>query len=100
MINGDYVLSSDLHDILKDYISSEDILEDPNFDAIAYLNEKFSTFESLDKLPDFINQWENEYNKLDEELDSLMMERAKYNGEMKNHMNELNSEVASLVSLV
>lgn len=94
------VISPELHSLLNQHFSSDDILEDPNFDAIAYLNEKFPDFESLDKLPAFISEWEKEYAEIDEELDNLMLERAKYSVEMKNHMSELNNDVNKIVSLI
>lgn len=94
------IISPELYSLLKEYFKSDDILEDPNFDAIAYLNEKFPDFESLDKLPEFIEEWEKEYSEIDEELDNIMIERAKYSEEMKHHMSELNNDVNKIVSLI
>ena len=82
-------ITPEFYNLLKKYTQSNDPLEDPNFDIAAYLNEKFPDFKSLDKLPNLIDDFEREIGELDEEIDSLMCERAKYNDEMKNYMNEL-----------
>ena len=100
MENSSQILSPELYGLLKEYFKSDDIVEDPNFDVIAYLNERFPDFESLDKLPNFISQWEKEFYEIDEELDSLMIERTKYSEEMKTHMGELNEDVKKIVDLI
>lgn len=94
------LIAPELYALLKQYVRSEDILEDPNFDAIAYLNEKFPDFDSLENLPEFIASWEKQLSELDEELDVLMCERAKYSEEMKSYMAELNNDVQRIVDLI
>jgi predicted nucleic acid-binding Zn-ribbon protein len=94
------MISSEFYLMLKQYTGSNDPLEDPNFDAIAYLNERFTDFKSLDKLPNLIEDFEKQIADLDEEIDNLMCERAKYNDEMKAYMNQLNNDVAKIIELV
>jgi chromosome segregation ATPase len=96
----DKVISKEFYLLLKQYTGSSDPLEDPNFDAIAYLNEKFTDFKSLEKLPNLIEDFEKQIAELDEEIDNLMCERAKYNDEMKNYMNQLNNDVSKIIELV
>jgi uncharacterized coiled-coil DUF342 family protein len=93
-------ISPEFYLMLKQYTNSNDPLEDPRFDAIAYLNEKFTDFKSLDKLPALIEDFERQIAELDEEIDNLMCERAKYNDEMKTYMNQLNNDVAKILELV
>jgi chromosome segregation ATPase len=93
-------ISPEFYLMLKQYTGSNDPLEDPQFDAIAYLNEKFTDFKSLDKLPTLIEDFEKQIAELDEEIDNLMCERAKYNDEMKSYMNQLNNDVAKIIELV
>lgn len=93
-------MSRELYSILNKFMNSNDILEDPNFDAIAYLNEKFPDFESLNSLPGFISDWEKEISQVDDNLDSLIAERARYSDEIKLHMNELNNDVSLIINLI
>ena len=93
-------ITPEFYNLLKKYTQSNDPLEDPNFDIAAYLNEKFPDFKSLDKLPNLIDDFEREIGELDEEIDSLMCERAKYNDEMKNYMNELDNDVSKIIELI
>jgi len=99
-IYDENVISSELYSLLNKHIQSNDILEDPNFDPIAYLNEKFPDFRSLDKLPTFIESWEKQLAEIDEELDNLMSERARYSDDMKKYMNELNNDVSKIIELI
>ncbi len=85
------VISKDLYSLLNQYVKTGDILEDPNFDAISYLNKKFPDLEGLDNLPAFIEDCEKKLKNVDEQLDTLICERAKYSDEMKHHINEMNS---------
>ena len=94
-MNNENVISPEFYQLLKQYAQSDDPFEDPKFDAIAYLNEKFTDFKSLDKLPSLIEKFEKQISELDEEIDNLMCERAKYNDEMKNYMHQLNNEPSS-----
>lgn len=93
-------ITPEFYNLLKQYTNSTDPLEDPNFDIAAYLNEKFPDFKSLDKLPALIDDFENQIAELDEEIDGLMCERAKYNEEMKTYMSELNNDVSKIISLI
>ena len=93
-------ISPEFYQLLKQYTGSNDPLEDPNFDVAAYLNEKFPDFKSLDNLPDLINKFEKEIGDLDEEIDGLMCERAAYNDELKNYMQELNNDVSKIIQLI
>jgi hypothetical protein len=94
------IISSEFYYLLKQYTGSDDPLEDPAFDPVAYLNEKFPDFKSLDKLPNLIEDFEKQISELDEEIDDLMCERAVYNEEMKNYMTELNNDVGKIIELV
>jgi hypothetical protein len=100
LIKDSKVITPELHSLLKMYVKSDDPLEDPNFDAVAYLNEKFSDEKSLEKLPGFIEDLENNLFNLDEEIDNLVCERANYNEEMKTYMNELNDDMAKIIELI
>ena len=100
LIKDSKVITPELHSLLKMYVKSDDPLEDPNFDAVAYLNEKFSDEKSLDKLPGFIEDLENSLFNLDEEIDNLVCERASYNDEMKTYMNELNDDMSKIIELI
>jgi len=93
-------ITPEFYQLLKKYTGSTDPLEDPNFDVAAYLNEKFPDFKSLDNLPDLIDKFEKEIGELDEEIDSLMCERATYNDELKNYMQELNNDVGKIIQLI
>lgn len=93
-------ISPEFYNLLKQYTNSNDPLEDPNFDISAYLNEKFPDFKSLEKLPSLIEDFEKEIGELDEEIDSLMCERAMYNDEMKTYMTELNNDVQKIIELI
>lgn len=94
------VISAEFYSLLKQYTKSDDPLEDPKFDAVAYLNEKFTDFKSLEKLPNLIEEFEKQISEIDEEIDNLMCDRAKYNDQMKNYMNELNNDVSKIIELV
>jgi hypothetical protein len=100
MENINIDISPEFYSLLKLYTKSDDPLEDPKFDVAAYLNEKFSDFKSLDKLPQLIDQFQIQISELDEEIDNLMCERAIYNEEMKMYMNELNNDVNKIIELV
>jgi len=93
-------ITPEFYQLLKKYTGSNDPLEDPNFDVAAYLNEKFPDFKSLDNLPDLIDKFEKEIGELDEEIDGLMCERATYNDELKNYMQELNNDVGKIIQLI
>jgi len=93
-------ITPEFYQLLKKYTGSTDPLEDPNFDVAAYLNEKFPDFKSLDNLPDLIDKFEKEIGELDEEIDGLMCERATYNDELKNYMQELNNDVGKIIQLI
>ena len=93
-------ITPEFYQLLKQYTGSTDPLEDPNFDVAAYLNEKFPDFKSLDNLPDLIDKFEKEIGELDEEIDGLMCERATYNDELKNYMQELNNDVGKIIQLI
>jgi len=56
------------------------------------LNEKFSDFKSLEKLPLFIEELEKQMSNIDEEIGTLVSERASYNDEMKMYMTEFNND--------
>jgi vacuolar protein sorting-associated protein 53 len=94
------IITPEFYYLLKQYTGSDDPLEDPSFDPVAYLNEKFPDFKSLDKLPNLIEDFEKQISELDEEIDELMCERAIYNEEMKSYMNELNNDVTKIIELV
>ena len=93
-------ITPEFYQLLKQYTGSTDPLEDPNFDVAAYLNEKFPDFKSLDHLPELIDKFEKEIGELDEEIDGLMCERATYNDELKNYMQELNNDVGKIIQLI
>ena len=98
--NSQIEITPEFYQLLKQYTGSTDPLEDPNFDVAAYLNEKFPDFKSLDNLPDLIDKFEKEIGELDEEIDGLMCERAAYNDELKNYMQELNNDVGKIIQLI
>lgn len=56
------------------------------------MNEKFSDFKSLEKLPLFIEELEKQMSNIDEEIGTLVSERASYNDEMKMYMTEFNND--------
>jgi len=94
------IITPEFYQLLKQYTKSDDPLEDPNFDIVAYLNEKFPDYKSLEKINYFIEDFEKQIGELDEEIDNLMCERAEYNEEMKTYMNELNNDVGKIIDLV
>ena len=98
--NTQIEISPEFYQLLKQYTGSQDPLEDPNFDVAAYLNEKFPDFKSLDNINDLIEKFEKEVVELDEEIDGLMCERATYNDELKNYMQELNNDVGKIIQLI
>ncbi len=98
--NSQIEITPEFYQLLKQYTGSTDPLEDPNFDVAAYLNEKFPDFKSLDNLPELIDKFEKEIGELDEEIDGLMCERATYNDELKNYMQELNNDVGKIIQLI
>ena len=98
--NTQIEISPEFYQLLKHYTGSQDPLEDPNFDVAAYLNEKFPDFKSLDNINDLIEKFEKEIVELDEEIDGLMCERATYNDELKNYMQELNNDVGKIIQLI
>ena len=98
--NTQIEISPEFYQLLKQYTGSKDPLEDPNFDVAAYLNEKFPDFKSLDNINDLIEKFEKEIVELDEEIDGLMCERATYNDELKNYMQELNNDVGKIIQLI
>ena len=93
-------ITPEFYQLLKQYTNSNDPLEDPNFDIASYLNEKFPDFKSLEKLPELIDDFDRQIGELDEEIDGLMCERATYNEELKNYMNELNNDVGKIIELI
>ena len=98
--NAQIEITPEFYQLLKQYIGSNDALEDPNFDLAAYLNEKFPDFKSLDNINSLIEKFEKEIGELDEEIDGLMCERAAYNDELKNYMQELNNDVGKIIQLI
>ena len=98
--NTQIEISPEFYQLLKQYTGSQDPLEDPNFDVAAYLNEKFPDFKSLDNINDLSEKFEKEIVELDEEIDGLMCERATYNDELKNYMQELNNDVGKIIQLI
>jgi hypothetical protein len=98
--NTQIEISPEFYQLLKQYTGSQDPLEDPNFDVAAYLNEKFPDFKSLDNINDLIEKFEKEIVELYEEIDGLMCERATYNDELKNYMQELNNDVGKIIQLI
>lgn len=93
-------ISPEFYEMLKTYLNSEDSLEDPNFDIVTYLNEKFPDFKSLDKLSPLIEDIEKQISDKDEEIDNLMCERAMYNDELNKFMGELNNDVIEIINSV
>ena len=98
--NAQIEITPEFYQLLKQYTGSVDPLEDPNFDVAAYLNEKFPDFKSLEGLSPLIEKFEKEIGELDEEIDTLMCERATYNDELKNYMQELNNDVGKIIQLI
>ena len=98
--NSQIEITPEFYQLLKQYTGSVDPLEDPNFDVAAYLNEKFPDFKSLDNINSLIEKFEKEIGELDEEIDGLMCERATYNDELKNYMQELNNDVGKIIQLI
>ena len=98
--NAQIEITPEFYQLLKQYTGSVDPLEDPNFDVAAYLNEKFPDFKSLEGLSPLIEKFEKEIGELDEEIDTLMCERASYNDELKNYMQELNNDVGKIIQLI
>ena len=98
--NAQIEITPEFNQLLKQYTGSNDPLEDPNFDVAAYLNEKFPDFKSLDNINTLIEKFEKEIGELDEEIDGLMCERATYNDELKNYMQELNNDVGKIIKLI
>jgi len=98
--NAQIEITPEFYQLLKQYTGSNDPLEDPNFDVAAYLNEKFPDFKSLDNINTLIEKFEKEIGELDEEIDGLMCERATYNDELKNYMQELNNDVGKIIQLI
>ena len=98
--NTQIEITPEFYQLLKQYTGSNDPLEDPNFDVAAYLNEKFPDFKSLDNINSLIEKFEKEIGELDEEIDGLMCERATYNDELKNYMQELNNDVGKIIQLI
>ena len=94
------IITPEFYALLKQYTGSNDPLEDPNFDPVSYLNEKFPDFKSLDKLPSMIEDFEKQISELDEEIDNLMYEKAIYNDQMKQYMTELNNDVGKIIELI
>ena len=90
--NAQIEITPEFYQLLKQYTGSVDHLEDPNFDVAAYLNEKFPDFKSLEGLSPLTEKFEKEIGELDEEIDTLMCERATYNDELKNYININNIE--------
>lgn len=93
-------ISPEFYSMIKTYLNSDDSLEDPNFDIVTYLNEKFPDYNSLDKLSPLIEDIEKQISDKDEEIDNLMCERAMYNDELKKFMGELNTDVLDIINSV
>lgn len=93
-------ISPEFYTMLKTYLNSNDSLEDPNFDIITYVNERFPDFESLEKLGPLIEDLEKQISEKDEEIDNLMCERATYNDELKLFMSQLNDDVIEIIKSV
>ncbi len=93
-------ISPEFYSMLKLYLNSNDSLEDPNFDIITYVNERFPDFNSLEKLGPLIEDLERQISEKDEEIDNLMCERAMYNDELKLFMSELNDDVIDIIKSV
>jgi hypothetical protein len=93
-------ISPEFYSMIKTYLNSDDPLEDPNFDIVSYLNEKFPDYNSLDKLSPLIEDIEKQISDKDEEIDNLMCERAMYNDELKKFMSELNYDVVDIIGSV
>ena len=55
---------------------------------------------NIDNLNTLIEKFEKEIGELDEEIDGLMCERATYNDELKNYMQELNNDVGKIIQLI
>jgi predicted transcriptional regulator len=94
------IITPEFYALLKQYTNSNDPLEDPNFDPVSYLNEKFPDFKSLEKLPFMIEDFEKQLSELDEEIDNLMYEKAIYNDQMKQYMTELDNDVEKIIELI
>jgi len=97
---NDKEISPEFYTMLKTYLNSNDSLEDPNFDIITYVNERFPDFDSLEKLGPLIEDLEKQISDKDEEIDNLMCERAMYNDELKLFMSELNDDVIDIIKSV
>ena len=97
---ADKEISPEFYSMLKTYLKSDDSLEDPNFDIITYLNEKFPDYKSLEKLNPLIEDIEKQISDKDEEIDNLMCERANYNDDLKKIMGELNTDVIDIIKSV
>jgi hypothetical protein len=62
-------ISPEFYSMIKTYMNSDDSLEDPNFDIVTYLNEKFPDYNSLDKLGPLIEDIEKQISDKDEEIE-------------------------------
>ncbi len=98
--NSQLEITPEFNQLLNQYTGTTDPLEDSNFEVEAYLNEKFPDFKFLDNLPFLIDKFEKETGELNEEIDGLMSERATYNDELKNCMQELNKDVGKIIQLI
>ena len=96
----DKEISPEFYTMLKTYLDSNDSLEDPNFDIVTYVNERFPDFDSLEKLGPLIEDLEKQISDKDEEIDNLMCERAMYNDELKIFMSQLNDDVIDIIKSV
>lgn len=99
-LNKKNIITNEIYHLIEKHIENNDYLENPNFDSIAYLNEIFPDFESLNKLPEFVDQWEKELISVDEQLDILMTERAQYSDDMKLHIYNLNNDVSEIILFI
>jgi vacuolar protein sorting-associated protein 53 len=52
----DIELSDDVLKIIEEIVPSDDTLDRPNFDIVAYINELFPTEQSLSNIDDVIGQ--------------------------------------------
>ena len=80
--------------------NSNDPFEDPNFNIIAYLNEKFPDEESLASMDTFIAKIDSEISSTQETIETLLCEKAHNAAKVKDYLSTLDTDVSEILELI
>lgn len=89
-----------VQEALKEIMPSNDVLDDPDFDSVQYINSLFPTEQSLSNIDDVIMKMESNIKEMDEEIETVVRSQSGVGQDGKKALEDSQKVIMQLFSQV